>query len=91
MFQEILESLPGLFAGVESISTVEDGPVLPGQSDVAHHLLVVNLAVHRTAEGLLVKRISDTKLTGFGDQLFQEGLRHLSLNEDLKQGGAEVG
>ena len=59
-----------MFAGVECLPTVESGPVLAGQPHVAHHLLVVDLAVHGSTEGLLVKGISYTQLTGLGNELF---------------------
>ena len=61
--------LPGVFGCIESLPTVDDGPVLAGQSDEAHHLLVVDLAVDGPAEGLLVQRISHTQLTGLGYEL----------------------
>ena len=76
--------LPGVFDGVESLATVKSGPVLPCQSNEAHHLLVVDLAVHCSTEGLLVKGISYTQLTSLGDELFYEGLRNVPLNKDLK-------
>ena len=81
----------GVFAGVAGLPAVDGGPVLPGQHDVAHHLLVVDLAVHRPAEGLLVQWISHTELAGLGHELLHEGLRNLSLKEDLKHRRSEAG
>ena len=63
-------ALPGVFSRVESLPAVDDGPVLAGQPHVAHHLLVVDLAVHGSTEGQLVKGISYTQLTGLGNELF---------------------
>ena len=85
------EESPGVFAGVAGLPTVEGGPVLPGHHDVAHHLLVVHLAVHRSAEGLLVKGISYTELAGLSNKLFHESLGNVPLKEDLEQRRTEAG
>lgn len=58
---------------VRSVSAVDSGPVSGCQLDIAHHLLVVSLAVDGPAEGQLVQRVAYSELLGLGHDFLQEG------------------